>query len=164
MMLGIILKLYALRRKIKLLFYKVLFHQKLYANKIYFRNNFYLRVLGDAKLIIGNNTFFNNQCSVVALHKITIGENCLFGENVKIYDHNHRFNQANTLISKQGFYFKDVVIGNNVWCGSNVTILAGARIGDNSVIGAGCVIKSEIPCNSLVIRNDDLEIQKIVYK
>ena len=34
--------------------------------------------------------------------------------------------------------------------GRNVTILKGATIGDNCVIGAGCVIAENIPSNTVV--------------
>jgi galactoside O-acetyltransferase len=34
-----------------------------------------------------------------------------------------------------------------VWIGSNVSILPGVTIGDNSVIGAGSVVRSDIPAN-----------------
>lgn len=40
---------------------------------------------------IGDNVFFNNGTSIAAKEKIEIGDNCIFGENVKIYDHNHVF-------------------------------------------------------------------------
>lgn len=40
-------------------------------------------------------------------------------------------------------------IGDRVWCGVNVTILAGVSIGDDVVIAAGSVVVSDIPSNSL---------------
>lgn len=81
---------------------------------------------------------------------IKIGENCIFGENVLIYDHDHRFRERRGLIKDQGFVIKEVVLGNNIWIGSNVTILKGVNIGDNSVIGANCVIYKDVPENTLV--------------
>ena len=38
-----------------------------------------------------------------------------------------------------------VILGNNVWIGSNVVINPGITIGDNSVIGAGSVVTKNIP-------------------
>ena len=40
----------------------------------------------------------------------------------------------------EGFY-----PNHNVWMGAGRTVLAGAEIGDNSVIGAGSVVKGGIP-------------------
>ena len=99
---------------------------------------------------IGDNVFFNNGTSMAAKEKIEIGDNCIFGENVKIYDHNHVFKDLQKPIMKQGFSTKSVHIGSNCWLGSNVVVLCGANIGDNCVIGAGCIVSGDIPCNSIV--------------
>lgn len=40
-------------------------------------------------------------------------------------------------------------IGNNVFVGSNVTILYGVKIGNNVVIGAGSIVNRDIPDNSV---------------
>ena len=50
---------------------------------------------------------------------------CLFGENVKLYDHNHRFNKIDIPIRDQGFSVRPIHIGNNVWVDSNVLTMAG---------------------------------------
>ncbi|WP_353322104.1 acyltransferase [Apilactobacillus apinorum] len=97
-------------------------------------------------------------------NRIEIGSNTIFGENVKIYDHNHRFNLKNKNISDQGFSNGTVKIGNNCWIGSNTTILKGSEIGDNVVIGAGMVIDSKIPSNTIVKRQSNYVINDIQYK
>ena len=47
----------------------------------------------------------------------------------------------------------DIVIGENVWMGARVVILGGARIGDNSIVGAASVVDFEVPPNSIVAGN-----------
>jgi maltose O-acetyltransferase len=42
-------------------------------------------------------------------------------------------------------------IGKRVWCGINVTILAGVTIGDDVIIGAGSVVVKDIPSNSIAV-------------
>ena len=62
-------------------------------NRVNLRNycNF---VLGEnATVILEENVFMNNYCSINAIEKIEIGENTLFGEGVKLYDHNHEYNE-----------------------------------------------------------------------
>lgn len=89
------------------------------------------------------------------MEKITILDNTLFGENVHIYDHNHRFSNPNIAIKDQGYTTSIVHIGKHCWIGSNVTILKGAFIGDNCVIAAGCVIDQNVPSNTIVRRNSN---------
>lgn len=109
---------------------------------------------------IGRDCFFNNGCSINCNNQIVIGNGSLFGENVKIYDHNHRFNK-DELIKNQGFSNGKVSIGNHCWIGSNVVILKNTIINDNCVIGAGCIISGEIPENTIVKTNSNYKLEKI---
>ena len=45
------------------------------------------------------------------------------GENVKMYDHNHVFEDIDLPIKKQGMKIGEINIGENCWLGANVTIL-----------------------------------------
>lgn len=118
----------------------------------------------DAKIIVGDGCFFNNYCSINAKEQVNIGDNCIFGENVKIYDHNHSFNKKNELIKNQGYSVASINIGNNCWIGSNVCILKGVSIGDNVVIGAGSIINKDIPSNVIVRQDRNLLYEKIKYE
>lgn len=108
--------------------------------------------ISSGKLVIGNNVFFNRSVSLNCHSMITIGDNSLFGENVKVYDHDHLFNDKSKLIKEQGFAVADVSIGSNVWIGSNVVILKGSTIGDNSVIAAGSIVMGVIPNDSIFVQ------------
>jgi maltose O-acetyltransferase len=56
---------------------------------------------------------------------------------------------------------RPVVLERNVWITSNVTILPGVRIGENSVIGAGSVVVRDIPPNVLAAGNPCRPIRSI---
>lgn len=143
------------------LFYKMIYGDKLSIGRATtWRRGFSLMLDRNAKVEIGQNCFFNNDCSIASNKWITIGGGTIFGENVKIYDHNHRFNRP-IPIKEQGFSNGEIHIGKHCWIGSNVVILKGTDIGDNCVIGAGCVISGEIPKNSLVTAGRDIEMQHL---
>ena len=129
-----------------------------------FRRGFSVYMEGKANLRIGSECFFNNYCSVNVLDKIEIGDGCIFGEGVKIYDHNHRFVDNTTSIKEQGFSVSPVKIGKHCWFGSNVVVLKGCSIGDNCVIGAGCVISESIPDNTVVSMNREMNLVPIKNK
>lgn len=129
-------------------------------NSVSFRNYVHILVEKEATLEIGNNVFMNNFCSVNCLDSISIGENTLFGENVKLYDHNHSYsNNPKFKISHSEFTTAPITIGKNCWLGSNVTVLKGVSIGDNCIIGAGCTVFKNIPDNTTVVNQQDLIIK-----
>lgn len=103
-----------------------------------------------AEVEIGNRVCINNGASIIAdKSRISIGEDTLIGPNFTCFDSNFH----NILPSKRSgrdYNCKHVEIGNNVFIGANVTILRGTTIGDDSVIGAGCVVSGIIPKGSFV--------------
>ena len=76
-----------------------------------------------------------------------IGDGTQIGMNVTIATLNHGFD----LGSRNTTYPFPVIIGKNVWIGSNATILPGVTIGDNAVIGAGAVVAKDIPENAIAV-------------
>lgn len=110
------------------------------------RENLYIETSG-GDLKIGNHCFFNINCSITCLEKIEIGDNCKFGNNLVMVDHDHNFKS-----DSPEFITSPILIGNNVWVGANVTILRGTVIEDNCVIAAGSVVKGCIPNNSIYIK------------
>ena len=77
----------------------------------------------------------------------------MFGENVKLYDHNHNYEDPESCIVDQGFKEGEIIIGNNCWVGSNVVILYNVHIGDNCIIGAGCVVYKDLESSSILLSN-----------
>lgn len=105
------------------------------------RDKLYIGVFG-GNLKIGSHCFFNINSSITCVNKIEIGDNCKFGNNLVIVDHDHNY-RVNGEYTKDNpeFVSSPIKIGNNVWCGANVTILRGTEIGDNCVIAAGSTVK-----------------------
>lgn len=128
-------------------------------NGVQVRDYCYFRSGQNGKLSIGNDVFFNNGCSLNCLGSIVVGNNCQFGEGVKLYDHNHAYTDEQKLISSQGYVVGQITIGDNCWIGSNVVILKDVTVGNNVVIGAGCVIYKSIPADSVVINHQNLAIE-----
>lgn len=159
------------QNKIKLNIFKVISYKNfildlskgsslIFEGKATFRNNNNIKISG-GKLKIGRNVFFNNGNSINCRSEIIIGENTLFGEGVKIYDHDHKYKDTSQLIKNQDYNEKKIIIGSNVWIGSNVILLRGSIIGNNCVISAGSIIKGKIPDNSIVIQERREIIKKI---
>ena len=57
---------------------------------------------------------------------------------------NHTFKSTKIPIISQGMTEGEIIIGNDVWIGSNAVILPNCNIGDGAIIGAGAVVTSNI--------------------
>lgn len=106
-------------------------------------------------LSIGRNTYIT-RATIACLEKIEIGENCILGEGLKIFDHNHKYTTSPFSVAKTEFNTAPIKIGNNVWSGANCIILKGVTIGDNVILGAGCVIYKDVPDNTIVMNEQEL--------
>lgn len=145
--------------------YKLLFGRKFrFESMPSVRSGLQVMISRDGLISIGKGCFFNSYCSLNSRGSIEIGKDCLFGEGVRVYDHNHSFNIYGVPIKEQGYSTGSVVIGDNCWIGSNVTLLKGADIGDNVIVGAGCVVDSKIPSDSIVKNGGELVLDQIQYK
>ena len=54
----------------------------------------------------------------------------------------------------------DTVIGNDVWIGQNAVILPGVHIGDGAIIGAECVVGSDVEPYTIVVGNPAKVLRK----
>ncbi len=115
----------------------------------------------DGKINIGNFVYMNSGCSLNISNKLFIGNNVLFGPNVKIWDSsNHplnayeRYEQTIKIPNQKSlnsFHIGggNITIKDNVWIGMDVLILGNVTIGENAVIAARSVVTKNIEANCL---------------
>ncbi|WP_407942282.1 sugar O-acetyltransferase [Microaerobacter geothermalis] len=92
---------------------------------------------------VGKNVFINSGCRFQDQGGITIGDGALIGHNVVLATLNHDLDPS----KRSNLHPAPIVIGKNVWIGSNSTILPGVAIGDGVVIAAGAVVTKDVPPN-----------------
>ncbi|PGL75615.1 galacturonic acid acetylase, partial [Bacillus sp. AFS054943] len=98
-------------------------------------------------LNIEEKVFINDNCNINCVNKVSIGKNTKIAPNVCINDHDHNYKNPEEYHLVVG----EVIIGKNVWIGSNVVILRDTVIGDNVVVAAGSVVKGNVPSNTLFV-------------
>lgn len=94
-------------------------------------------------ITIGKNVFINSGCHFQDQGGITIGDGVLIGHNVVLATLNHDFSPK----KRSTLHPAPIVIGENVWIGSNATIVPGVTIGNGSIIAAGAVVTKNVPEN-----------------
>ena len=95
---------------------------------------------------IGENIFINACCHFQDHGGITIGGGCQIGHNVVFATLNHGLAPED----RKTTYPAPIILGKNVWIGSNATILQDVSIGDNAIIGAGAVVTKNVEANTIV--------------
>jgi acetyltransferase-like isoleucine patch superfamily enzyme len=111
----------------------------------------------DGKIIIGDNCGFTSSV-LSARNKIVIGDYVKIGGNVRIFDHDYHsldhIMRKDPITDAANTKIEAVIVGNNVFIGTNSIILKGVNIGDRSIIGAGSVVSlKNIPEDSIVAGN-----------
>lgn len=89
-------------------------------------------------------------CLYTTRAKIIFGEQVISGPGLTIITGDHqycpgRYLKSITDAEKLPEYDSDVVIGDDVWLGANVTILKGVHIGRSAIIAAGAVVNRDVP-------------------
>ena len=109
-----------------------------------------IQIMFKDKLSVGDNVSFNSDVFINAAGGVTIGDHTLIGPGSKIWSTNHRFTDADRLITEQGYDCMPVNIGADVWVAANVIILPGVTIGDGCVVAAGAVVTNDVPPYSII--------------
>lgn len=110
-----------------------------------------LSVANRGVLILGEHVCINNNCYIASRNSVIIGEGTMIAPNVVIVDHDHDF-KALGGIREGKFKCCPVKIGKKVWIGANTVILKGSILGDNCIVGAGCVISGIYSDNSVIVQ------------
>ena len=97
-------------------------------------------------ITVGEGVFINACCHFQDHGGVTIGEGSQIGHNVVFATLNHGLAPEN----RQMTYPAPIVLGRNVWVGSNATILQGVTIGDNAVVAAGAVVTKDVAADTIV--------------
>jgi acetyltransferase-like isoleucine patch superfamily enzyme len=99
----------------------------------------------NGSLVLGERVFINGGATVVATDSIVVGDNCLIGDLVAIFDCNHHSTEPS-----RPARVAPVRLGVNVWVGRSATILPGVTIGDHAVIAAGSIVTDDVPARTLM--------------
>ena len=122
-----------------------------------------LRVLDGGKLIIGDNCFVNCGSYITVMGTTRIGNGCMIGPNVMIFDHDHDY-KCEGGVSSGKSVLGSFYIGDNVWIGAGCILLRGTCIGDGAVIAAGSVVKGNVPAKSLYYQERKYKTRMIIEK
>lgn len=81
--------------------------------------------------------------------RVRLGNGVRIGAHASILGFNHSI-EPSAPVFMQPTTTKGIVVGDDVWIGSNCVILDGVSVGDHSVIAAGAVVTKDVPAWTIV--------------
>lgn len=145
------------------------------------RVGFLNRLIDAPHVVVGDYTYYDDPAGpehfverCVTYHppavgdRLVIGRYCAIATGVQFIMNasNHRLDGLSTYpfaIFRQGWEDSDdawdrtrrgdTVVGNDVWIGTQATIMPGITVGDGAVIGAKAVVASDVPPYATVVGN-----------
>lgn len=120
-------------------------------------------ITNDGNINIGNTVGMSSPClwitnSLIIGNRVRIGGNCtIIDSDVHDIDFLARAN-----LRPHDIKNAPIVIEDDVWLGTNVTVLKGVTIGARSIIGAGSVVTKSIPADCIAAGNPCKVVKSII--
>jgi acetyltransferase-like isoleucine patch superfamily enzyme len=118
--------------------------------QVYFARNVILDIAMDGSFAVGDRTKIMHYVVIGVHQKIAIGSDCQIAEASTVRDSNHGIDE-HELITLAPITSSPVILGDDVWVGRGVAVLAGSHIGDGAVVGANSVVNGQIPPYSVAV-------------
>jgi acetyltransferase-like isoleucine patch superfamily enzyme len=104
----------------------------------------------EGSIKIGDNVLIMSGARISSANEIIIGDDCMLANFCYIMDADwHDLYDRTSSPGRNA----PVVLEKGVWIGDSAIVCKGVRIGENSVVGAGSVVRKDVPPNVVVIGN-----------
>lgn len=110
------------------------------------REGVWLQTESGGVLRIGRHFHLGHHGHIHAVADVTIGNDCLFGDNVMVNTGVHVPGKLDE-VTHRG----PITIGDKVFLGRNAIVLGGVTIGDGAIIGAGAVVTKDVESGAVVV-------------
>lgn len=108
---------------------------------------------------VGENFYTNHNVTILDGAKVTFGDNVFIAPDCVFSTAGHPIDTEQRNLGLE--IALPITVGDNVWIGTNVSVLPGVTIGSNVVIGAGSVVNRNIPDGVIAAGNPCRVIRKI---
>lgn len=101
-------------------------------------------------LRIGARCSIGRGSHLVAHRSLVVGDDVITGPNCYLTDQNHTFADPDTPIGRQWPSEDPVEVGSGSWLGAGCVLLPGTRLGRQTVVGAGAVVRGAFPDHAVL--------------
>jgi acetyltransferase-like isoleucine patch superfamily enzyme len=137
-----------------------------FGENVTIRRNMQMVIKGPGKIVYGNDSIIERNVSLYAMEGpinigdqnyigwgssiisgpggVILGSHVLIAHNCSILSQNYEIKDINQPIHYERMTSQGVIIENDVWIGTQVTVLDGVRIGQGAVVAAGAVVTKDV--------------------
>lgn len=109
-------------------------------------------VNGGGSVVVGADSLLNG-CWILAADSVRLGERCLVSDCGITDNDFHNPDPSLRHETAKPDTRAPVTIGDNVWLGTHALVLKGVHIGEDSLVGAGAVVRRDVPAAAVVAGN-----------
>ena len=107
-----------------------------------------------AHAYLTGNVRLGDHCSInpfaAVRENVTGGNGIRIGAYACLIGANHGFSDPERPVYQQPLTSKGIVLGDDIWIGSHVTVVDGVKIGSHSILAAGAVVTKDVPDYAIV--------------
>jgi maltose O-acetyltransferase len=96
------------------------------------------QIFNNGNVRLGRNTSVSRGCYFEGRGAVTIGAECMIGQEVAFITSNHDVQPGGTINRRPTH--RPITVGTGTWLGARVTVLGGTEIGDGVIVTAGSVV------------------------
>ena len=112
----------------------------------------------EGKISIGDNVLVMNGVRISSASGIIIEDDCMLANYCYLTDSDwHDIYDRTSTPGKS----RPIVLEKGAWIGDSAIVCKGVRIGENSIVGAGSVVRKDVPPNVVVIGNPARIVKKL---
>ena len=115
---------------------------------------------GGGVVTVGADTLLNG-CWIGGRSSVTIGAGCLISDCDITDSDFHNLEPSRRHAPPDERTQRPVHLGENVWVGAHAMVLKGSTVGANSVVGAGAVVRGEVPADVVVVGNPAKVVKRL---
>jgi acetyltransferase-like isoleucine patch superfamily enzyme len=115
-----------------------------------------LRLYCRGQLSIGSNSVVDRDCTLDGRGGLQIGQNVNISPEVMVLTASHDPDDSEAFAG----YDLPVIIEDYVWIATRAVILPGVTIGYGSIVAAGSIVTTDVPCNVIVAGNPARQIRE----
>ncbi|EYD75071.1 hypothetical protein Rumeso_03399 [Rubellimicrobium mesophilum DSM 19309] len=129
----------------------------------------YLRLLRAVGVkVTGTPRYVSPGCKLDIFHLISLGDRVVISDRTVLLTHDYSLTTGLIAIGEQPetdkAFLRPVVIESNVFIGMGSMLLPGARVLENTIVGAGSVVRGTVGPNAIVMGNPAVQIGTLTEK